>query len=210
MLGAAYGHGMAFGRFLAGLSGPLVRLVFRPDVSGREHIPAGGCVISANHLSGFDAWALSYTFRGRFVRYMGKNDLFRRPLLGPVVRSLGVFPARAEGSLAGGVTRAAELVAVGETVAIFPEGARRRGMTRRPRRGAARTALLAGVPLVPVAICGTDGWRDQARWSIAVGAPVRLDDLSDIDLETATGEATRRLWDAITTLEDGLTGAGVR
>ena len=201
---------MAFGRLLAALSSPLVRLVFRPEVSGREHIPAGGCVVSANHLSGFDSWALSYTFRGRFVRYMGKNDLFRRPLLGPIVRSLGVFPARAEGSLAGGVTRAAELASVGATVAIFPEGARRRGMTRRPRRGAARTALLAGVPLVPVAICGTDGWRDQARWSIAVGAPVRLDDLSGIDLETATGEATRRLWDAITTLEDALAKDGAR
>ena len=201
---------MVFGRLLAGLSSPLVRLVFRPDVTGREHIPAGGCVISANHLSGFDAWALSYTFRGRFLRYMGKNDLFRRPVLGFLVRTLGVFPAHSEGELAGGVTRAAELVAVGETVAIFPEGTRRRGTSPRPRRGAARTALLGGVPLVPVAIYGTDGWRDQARWSIAVGAPVQLDDLSEIDLESATVEATRRLWNAITTLEDDLAKDGVR
>jgi len=201
---------MVLGHIVSALSRPLVGLVFRPSVKGREHIPAGGCIVSANHLSGLDSWALMYVFRGRAIRNMGKNDLFRRPVLSLLLRSLGVFPARDEGALEGGVSRAAELAGLGETVAIFPEGARRRGVTRRPRRGAARTALLAGVPLVPVAIGGTDGWRNQARWQIAVGTPVQLDDLSADDLEAATSEATRRLWDAITTLEDELEGIGAR
>ena len=52
----------------------------RPSAAG--HLPAGGCVVSANHLSGFDAWALAYALQSRRVRYMGKNALFRRPPAG--------------------------------------------------------------------------------------------------------------------------------
>lgn len=192
---------MLLGGIAASLSRPLVRLVFRPEVRGLEHVPAGGCVVSANHLSGFDPWALAYVFRSRPVRAMGKNELFRRPLLGSLVRSLGVFPARDDGRLAGGVAVAAALASTGSTVAIFPEGARRRGRPLRPRHGAARAALRAGVPLVPVALVGTDGWRERRRWRIAVGAPVVLDDLAGHDPASATHEATSRLWDAITSLE---------
>jgi len=195
---------MTIQRIAARISRPFIRLVFRPDVRGAALVPSGGCVISANHLSGFDAFALLYTVRSRSVRSMGKNDLFRRPLLGSLVRSLGAFPARDEGDLAGGVPVAASLAGSGEAVAIFPEGARRYGTVRRPRHGAARTALLAGVPLVPVAIAGTDGWRNRAQWHVAVGAPVQLDDLRSDDGEASVREATRRLWDAILTLEEEL------
>ena len=157
---------MVIGRINSAVSRPLVWLVFRPEVHVHGRIPEGGCVISANHLSGFDAWALTYVVRSRPLRSMGKNALFTRPFLARLIRSLGAFPARSQGSLAGGVPVAAELAAAGEPVVILPEGARRRGTVRRPRHGAARTALLAGVPLVPVALAGTDGWRDCDRWQI--------------------------------------------
>ena len=55
---------MLLGGIAASLSRPLVRLVFRPEVRGLEHVPAGGCVVSANHLSGFDPWALAYVSIG--------------------------------------------------------------------------------------------------------------------------------------------------
>ena len=190
------------------LARPLVRLTFRPTVIGREHLPAGGCVVSANHLSGFDAWALTYTLRPRRVRFMGKNELFRRPLARLVVRSLGVFPARSEGAQRGGVELATELARAGEAVAIFPEGARRRGIVRRPRHGAARVALASGVPLVPVALAGMDGWRHRARWHVVVGAPVDLDDLRGESGEALVRVATARLWTAILELEAQIAAGG--
>ena len=119
---------------------------------------------------------------------------------------LGGFPARDEGSLPGGVSVAAALAAAGEAVAIFPEGARRRGQVGRPRHGA---ALLGDVPLVPVAIAGTDGWRERCRWTVVVGTPVDLGDLSEEQGERAVQEATRRLWEAIRALEAGLVAEGV-
>jgi 1-acyl-sn-glycerol-3-phosphate acyltransferase len=137
----------------------------------------------------------------RRTRSMAKNELFRRPLLGALVRRLGGFPARYEDSRAGGVAAAAALAAGGAAVVIFPEGARRCGRPRAPRTGAARAALAAGVPLVPAAVRGTDGWRERRRWHIAFGEPIDLDDLRAGNAHAAAGEATRRLWRSVTTLE---------
>jgi 1-acyl-sn-glycerol-3-phosphate acyltransferase len=198
------GSRASVGRATAFLTRALVWFVFRPIVVGREHLPLGGCVVSANHLSGFDAAALTYALRPRHVRYMGKNGLFRRPLTRLAVRALGVFPARAEGPLRGGVELASELAEGGAAVAIFPEGARRRGVVRRPRHGAARVALASGVPLVPVALAGMDGWRRMAPWHVVVGEPVDLDDLRGQWDEASVRVATARLWQAILELEEGI------
>jgi 1-acyl-sn-glycerol-3-phosphate acyltransferase len=175
-------------------------------VRGLEHIPrSGGYVVAPNHLSGFDAIAVAYSLYGRNLRNMAKNQLFRRTFLGPLVRSLGAFPAQAEAELSGGVELAAELARAGEVVVIFPTGARRRlDKEHRPRTGAARTALAAGVPLVPAALRGTDGWRRLGRWQIAFGQPVPLDDLRAEDAARAAREATHRLSEAIGSLERAL------
>jgi 1-acyl-sn-glycerol-3-phosphate acyltransferase len=189
-------------RLLVTLGWPLGWLVFRPAVRGREHLQVkGGLVICPMHLSGFDAMAVAYAMAPRTGRNMGKNELFRRPLLGPFVRSLGAFPAREGDGMPGGIAAAAELARRGSAVVIYPEGARRRGHDRRPHTGAARTALAAGVPLVPAAIRGTDGWRERRRWQVSFGSPVDLHDLAGRDDNAAAREATRRLWASIKDLE---------
>jgi 1-acyl-sn-glycerol-3-phosphate acyltransferase len=178
---------------------PVIGLLFRPRVQGLEHLPrGGGFVLSPNHLSGFDAWAVSYALYPRQPRNMAKNELFERPLLGPLIRSLGAFPAHTEAA-GGGASTAATLAAAGDLVVIYPEGARRRAdREHRPRTGAARAALEGGVPLVPAAIRGTDGWRRFDRWRIAIGEPIPL-----VDVESAR-EATAKLWEAIQQLGDAL------
>jgi 1-acyl-sn-glycerol-3-phosphate acyltransferase len=188
-------------RVIAWLSRPVVGLVFRPRVTGREHLPQSGFVLSANHLSGFDVVALGYPLSRRWVRHMAKPQLFSRRLVGPVVRLLGAFPA--EGGEA--VETAAGLVRAGYPVVIMPEGARRRpDRVHRPRTGAARAALAAHAPLVPAALRGTDGVRRLRRWEISFGSPISLDDLPDADPHDAAHVATERLWAAIVALEAGL------
>ena len=185
---------------------PLVWIAFRPQVRGLANVPpSGGTVVSPNHLSGFDVVAVAYALTPRPLHNMAKNQLFRRPLLGPLVRSLGAFPAHHGEELPGGVAAAAALAGAGEAVVIFPEGARRRpGRTSRPHSGAACTALVADVPLIPAALRGTDGWRRRRRWQIAFGPPIALDDLRGEALGREAREATRRLWQAITELAASL------
>ncbi|MDF2775515.1 MAG: hypothetical protein K0S86_5016, partial [Geminicoccaceae bacterium] len=67
---------------LAAVGKPLARLAFRPRVRGREHLAAGGFVLGANHLSGFDSLALAFALYPRAFRSMAKVQLFERPLLG--------------------------------------------------------------------------------------------------------------------------------
>ena len=188
-------------RFAAVLCRLLGRTVFRADVRGVERVPPGGFVLGANHLSGFDAVAIGGALAPRPLRYMAKRQLFGRPLLGPLVRALGGFPS------VDGVGPAIELARAGQGVVIFPEGARRRLIRRhRVRTGAARIALEGGVPLVPAAIRGTDGWRRLRRWRLAFGPPVPLDDLRGTEPAKAAREATERLWNAIVALEAQLDG----
>jgi 1-acyl-sn-glycerol-3-phosphate acyltransferase len=190
-------------RVVAVLNRPLIRILFRPRVRGLEHVPrSGGYVVAPNHLSGFDAWAVAYPLYSRDLRNMAKNQLFHRRFLGPLVRSLGAFPAHEEAGVIGGVEAAAALARAGEAVVIFPTGARRRlDKTGRARTGAARTALEADVPLIPAALRGTDGWRQLERWQIAFGPAIELDDLCGQEPSRAAREATRRLADAIASLE---------
>lgn len=185
-------------RLLVATGRPFLWIAFRPRVSGREHVPQGGFVLAANHLSGWDSVALAMALPRRTIRNMAKRQLFARPVLGPVVRSLGAFPA------SGGVDTAVRLAREGDVISIFPEGARRRdNRAHRPRTGAARVALEADVPLVPASIRGTDGWRRLGRWEIAIGEPVMLDDLRPGEGSDAAREATRRLWRRIRELRNG-------
>ena len=193
---------------VATLSKPLVRALFRPQVHGLEHLPEGtGFVLSSNQLSNLDGFALAYPLYPRQVWWMAKAELFH-PVLGRVLRALRLFPVRrGEGDLAA-VRTAVELARGGYVVGIFPEGTRRsKGLRKkreaRPHAGAARVALAAGVPLVPAAIIGTERLTALRRWRVAFGCPVSLADLEN-DGRPAARDATRRLWEEITSLEDDL------
>jgi 1-acyl-sn-glycerol-3-phosphate acyltransferase len=185
--------------------GPLRRL-FRVRSKGEENLPAnGGYVLSANHMSNLDPWPLAIPlYPKRQVRFMAKAEIYKRPLKW-VLDGAGAFPVRRGLGDEAALNRAIELVRSGEVVAIFPEGTRRNKGSKkrrpRPRRGAARVALTADVPLVPAAISGTESLMKLGPLSVAYGEPIELDDLKDMELREAAKIATDRLMDAIYSLE---------
>lgn len=191
---------------IGALSWPVLRGLYRLDVSGLEHVPAsGGCVLAANHTSSFDPWPLAIPlFPRRQLRFMGKSELFN-PVLKPVLVGAGAFPVRrGQGDLEA-IETAVRLCREGEIVAMFPEGTRReKGLRKkfehRPRSGAARIALGARVPLVPAAIAGTDRLSRLARLRIRYGPAVPIDDLYEAEPRPAANEATERLMAAILAL----------
>ena len=194
---------------IGALSWPLVRGLLRLRATGTENLPQGGFVLSANHLSNFDHWALGFPlFPNRQVRFMGKKELFA-PVLGSILRSAGAFPVRRGEGDVEALETAVTLARAGEIVAIYPEGTRRhKGIAkkRQARRhtGAARVALEAEVPLVPAAIAGTDRLSSFPPIRVSYGTPVPIDDLRGEDIRKASVEATNRLFRAITELEQRL------
>lgn len=190
-------------------AGP-VRRLFRFESTGEQHLPrAGGFVLSANHMSNLDPWPLGIPlYPHRQLRFMAKAEMYRPPLKW-ILEAAGAFPVRRGIGDEEAMERAIELARAGEVVAIFPEGTRRnKGRRRkhkaRPRTGAARVALTAGVPLVPAAIGGTERLMKLGPLRVAYGPPIELDDLKDADLRRASKIATERLMTAIHSLEETL------
>jgi 1-acyl-sn-glycerol-3-phosphate acyltransferase len=186
-----------------------VRLLFRMRWNGVEHLPAGGCVLAANHVSNLDPWSLGIPlFPRRWLRFMAKSELYVPPLSW-ILRGGGAFPVRRGEADTDAIERAVELCRQGEIVMMFPEGTRRakgirKKYTARPHSGAARIALTAGVPLVPAAIAGTDELRRLGPLRVSYGAPIELDDLRELDVREAARIATDRLMTEIERLEEAL------
>ena len=161
-------------RLLAFVSRPAVRGLFRLEAQGLERLPDGGFVLSANHVSNLDPWSLGIPlYPRRWLRFMAKSELYWWPLK-LVLDGAGAFKVKRGAGDADAIATAVELVRAGEIVVMFPEGTRRRKGLRkkwaaRPHSGAARIAHLAGAPLVPAAIKGTDRLARLAQWKVAYG-----------------------------------------
>jgi 1-acyl-sn-glycerol-3-phosphate acyltransferase len=189
---------------VAGLSWPILRVLFRLRERGREHLPKGGFVLAANHNSNFDPWPLGIPlFPDRYLRFMAKSELFWTPFKQFAIAA-GAFPVRRGERDTAALETATQLCREGHVVVMFPEGTRRKkGMRKkyeaRAHTGAARIALDAGVPLVPAGIVGTDRLGRLAQLRVAYGPPIPLDDLAG--REDAPQVATERLMAAIGELE---------
>ena len=193
-------------RIVGTLSIPVVKGLYRLRVRGLENVPEGGFVLAANHTSNFDPWPLGIPFLpDRQLRFMAKAELFN-PVLAPFLRAGGAFKVRRGEGDVEAMRTAVELVREGEIVVMFPEGTRRtKGLVKRhaarPHTGAARIALTAKAPLVPVAIGGTDRLLRLGPLLVAYGPPIDLSDLDDQDIKTAAKLATERLMAAIDELK---------
>ncbi len=137
-----------FYRFAVGIVGTLFRLLYPMRFVGRENIPAAPFLVCANHSALSDPFfvALGFTPR-RELRFMAKTELMEKPVLGPILRWLGVFGVERGTSDLSAVKTALRCLKNGENVAIFPQGTR---YSTEPQSGAALLAIRSGVPVVPV------------------------------------------------------------
>jgi 1-acyl-sn-glycerol-3-phosphate acyltransferase len=195
---------------IAGLSWPVLYGLFRLRARGTENLPEeGGFVLACNHLSSFDPWPLGLPiWPRRFLRFMAKSELYWFPL-SAIANGAGAFPVRRGQKDTVAIETAVRLAREGNVVAMFPEGTRRvKGLAKRhearPRSGAARIALEAGVPLVPAAVRGTDNLLRLGPLRVAYGAPVDIDDLRGQEVAEAARIATDRLMAKISELEESL------
>jgi 1-acyl-sn-glycerol-3-phosphate acyltransferase len=167
---------------------PLFRVFFRPRVSGAKNIPAsGGALLASNHLSMCDSLFLPVMTKRR-VSFLAKSEYFTgRGLKGRAkaafVRGTGLIPLDRGNADAAAAALAAGVRAIrrGTLLGVYPEGTRSPdGRLYRGKTGVARMAMAAGVPVVPVAMIGTDQVQPVGRVmprlrrvAIRIGTPLQ-------------------------------------
>jgi 1-acyl-sn-glycerol-3-phosphate acyltransferase len=134
----------------------VMRLWFRLEVRGTEHVPAAGPVLLvANHSSLLDP-ALVGGAAPRRLCFMAKAELFRVPLFGRLIRALNARPVRREGASAQALREALDALRSGQALLVFPEGTRGdEGDIRPPKPGAGMLAVMSGATVVPVYVSGS-------------------------------------------------------
>ena len=155
-------------------------------VEGRHHIPRRGAfLIAANHRSFLDPSAVGVAFP-RHVHFIAKDELFRLPFLGSAIRRMGAISVTLSNPSAVNTTVlkiAMRCLRQGEIVAIFPEGRRNLGGVLEPAKlGVAMMAVKTGVPILPVAVMGTEqalpdgaSMLRRSRVTVRIGAPILMD-----------------------------------
>jgi 1-acyl-sn-glycerol-3-phosphate acyltransferase len=154
-----------FYRFLKLIAlGPLLRIIFRPQAEGLENVPKSGpAILASNHLSYAD-WLFMPLTLPRRVSFVAKAEYFDSPGIKGWLQKLffsgsGQIPIDRSGADAaqGALISAKGVLAKGELFGIYPEGTRSHdGKLYRGKTGVARLALETGVPVIPVAVVGTD------------------------------------------------------
>ena len=182
----------------------------RITVHGIENIPTTGpLVLASNHLNDADPGILCTRIPRRIV-FMTKAELFRVPVLGQFLRGFGAFPVRRNEADFSALRQANEALKQGLALCIFPEGTRG-GPEARLREGwpgAALIALRNDVPVVPVAITGSQ--RLSLPWlflrpfrpyrvTLTAGQPFKLPRPQRLNAATAK-EGTRLIMEKIAAL----------
>lgn len=129
------------------------------SVEGLEYFPKGGAVIvAANHVTNFDVFPMQISLP-RPIFYMAKESLFKNPIAALALRNVGAFPVdrKLGGKDEWAMDHARKVLDNGLTLGMFPEGTRSRGKgLGLAKTGAARFAIEKQVPVLPMAITGSD------------------------------------------------------
>jgi 1-acyl-sn-glycerol-3-phosphate acyltransferase len=150
----------------------LARVGWRANATGAENIPSTGpLIVACNHVSYLDPPFMG-CFCPRRISYMAKKELFEIPVLGPAIRALGAYPVDRHGSATAAIKRSLSVLESGGAIGIFPEGTRNRSGEVQPQTGVALLATLAGAPVVPACILGSDRALRLSKITVAFGAPL--------------------------------------
>lgn len=173
-------------------------LAARIRTYGRDRVPAaGGLVYAANHMHWLDIPVLGLV-SPRNIDFVAKFEAVVLPGVGRYLRWHGTIAVRRGESDRDAVRQMRQSARDGRVVGLFVEGTRNSsGRPGAAQPGAAMVALQESVPVMPIAIYGTQFWKvgNRAPVSVAFGEPVRFDGLAKNGrgYKEATVEIERRI-----------------
>jgi 1-acyl-sn-glycerol-3-phosphate acyltransferase len=152
----------------------------RVHVRGLEHVPKGPCVFVSNHRSHFDIAAILGFVPG-INRFTAKKELFREPVLGLVMKTMGMVPVDREHPEKA-IERLKKLRSDGHSLVFFPEGTRsREGVLAPFKKGAFVTAIELGLPIVPIACRGSDSIMPAGGYLSILPGEMELEVLEPVE-----------------------------
>lgn len=133
------------------------KIVMGFKVYGVENVPKkGGFILAGNHVSHLDPPALASACP-RVLHFMARHTLFNNRVLGWIIGSCNSFPVRRGEVDLGAIKEAVRRLKNGKVLLIFPEGTRsQNGEIQAAQPGVGYLSLMAGVPILPAYVKGTD------------------------------------------------------
>ncbi|MGQ0722757.1 MAG: lysophospholipid acyltransferase family protein [Candidatus Eiseniibacteriota bacterium] len=198
-------------RFVRFLAGTLARLLWGVRVEGAEHVPrAGPLLVTSNHLSNVDPALLGGVIP-REVGFVAKEELFRVPVLGALIRSLNAMPLDRSRLSMAAIDRFGSHLGQGGALVYFPEGTRSRtGELGSAKVGVGVLLSRHPVPILPVRVNGTDSlFRNmfrRGRMRVVFGRPYTLP--KGEGSGAAEREEYRRIAETVLEHIRGLDGSG--
>lgn len=189
----------------------LMRLLFRLEVRGREHVPAAGPVLLvSNHVSVLDPPIVGGA-APRELYFLAKEELFRVPLLGSLIHALNARPVKRDGADGRALKTTLRLLREGGAVLVFPEGTRGvEGRLAEGKPGVGMLAVMSGAPVVPVYVSGTGralppgrALPRPARVRVTFGPPLSFKAADDEGRKDRYREVTREIMRAVAQLMSG-------
>ena len=209
-------------RFGAAVLRPILNLIIKRDWRGSEKLPrSGAAIVVCNHLSYVDPLTFTHFLynNGRAPRYLGKESVFRVPIIGTVIKGAGQIPVSRESKDAvKGLEHAIAVLKAGHLLGVYPEGTLTRDENLWPMKaktGVARLALITGTPVYPCASWGPEKVLPpyskkvklfpRTKVSVLMGEPVDLSRWQGkADDPVAIEEAADHIMDRITSLLETL------
>lgn len=150
--------------------------VFRVKTVGyKENVPKkGGVIFAFNHTSNWDPVIAGISCK-RKIRFMAKEELFKNPIFGAVIKGLGAFPVHRGSGDIGAMRASFKILGEGNAMLMFPEGHRiKDGRRVKAKPGIVVIAQRAKVPVIPVCIDGKYSWLNKI--TVTYGKPISFDE----------------------------------
>ncbi len=185
--------------------GPLIRFVYPIRLLDLpKELPEEGLIVCPNHISFFDPLFLAITLP-RPLTFMAKEELFKRPIVGYLVKGCDVIPLSRDGGDAAKLRLAVRELKAGKVFSIFPQGTRLRHPLQKEefKAGAGMMATLAGVKVLPVGIYAKNfKVRPFRKTYIAFGEVEKFDCPEDMGKKEQALYVTDRIFERISVLEE--------
>lgn len=168
---------------------------FRFRTKGMENLPPSGALLLINHQSFLDPLLVGVGLR-RPVSYLARDNLFRVPVVGWVLRNTYVMPISRESAGTESLRESIRRMEHGFLVGIFPEGTRSDdGQVGDLKPGFLALVRRAGVPVIPVGVAGAFEAFPRGAWfprrsliRVVYGTPLEADRLKELSVKGREGE----------------------